>query len=59
MTIEHYRHIFGDKVDILTDTQITEQIACDRQFIQSFMKLVIEYRLTIRSEGAQYGIRDD
>lgn len=59
MTIERYRNIFKDKTDKFSDQQIAEQIAKDRQFIQSFMQLVIKNRLIIRSEGVYYGNRDD
>lgn len=55
MTIERYRKIFKDKVNLLTDKQIVERIAEDRQLIQSFMRLVAEKKLTIPRESRYYG----
>ena len=55
MTTERYRKIFGNKVVLLTDKQVAEQIAQDRQLIQSFMRLVVENKLTIPPEKGHYG----
>ena len=55
MTIERYREIFKEKSEALNAAKITDQIAKDRQFIQAFIQLAFQNKLTIPSNGAHYG----
>ena len=55
MTIERYRELFGDKVNCLTDEQIQQQIAYDRQFIRQFIALAVKRNLTLPSKGEHHG----
>lgn len=55
MTIERYRDTFKEKAKTLSDEQIADQIAQDRQFIQSFIRLVVENKLTTSGKMEHYG----
>ena len=46
MNAERFKQIFKEKVSHLTNEQINEQIALDRQMIQSLIEVILKNVLT-------------